>query len=37
MLVGRKLKWDAKAERILHDTEAAKLIMRDYRAPWRLA
>jgi predicted dehydrogenase len=37
MLVGRKLRWDAKAERILHDAEATKLIMRDYRAPWTLA
>jgi predicted dehydrogenase len=37
MLVGRKLKWNAHAERILDDAEAAKLIMRDYRAPWSLA
>jgi hypothetical protein len=36
MLVGRKLKWDSRAERILGDTEATKLIMRDYRAPWSL-
>ena len=36
MLVGRKLKWDARAERILGDAEAARLIMRDYRAPWKI-
>jgi predicted dehydrogenase len=37
MLVGRKIKWNARSERILHDAEASKLIMRDYRAPWKLA
>jgi len=37
MLVGRKIKWDAQAERILDDTEAAKLMSRPYRAPWTLA
>ena len=37
MLVGRKLKWDAQAERILGDADASKLLGRDYRAPWRLA
>jgi predicted dehydrogenase len=37
MLVGRKIKWDAKKERILGDDEASKLLGRDYRAPWMLS
>jgi len=36
MLTGRKLRWDAKLEVILGDPDAAKLLTRDYRAPWRL-
>jgi len=36
MLVGRKLKWDAKNEVLLGDSAASKLLGRDYRAPWRL-
>lgn len=36
MLVGRKIKWNPDTERILHDIEAAKLIIRDYRTPWKL-
>ncbi len=37
MLSGRKIKWDAKRERILDDTEAKQLLTRNYRAPWKLA
>ena len=37
MLVGRKIKWDAKKEVILSDPEASKLLTREYRAPWKLA
>jgi predicted dehydrogenase len=37
MLVGRRLKWDAQAERILDDADASKLLSRSYRAPWQLA
>lgn len=37
MLVGRKLKWDAKAERILGDEKAQQLLSRPYREPWQLA
>ena len=37
MLVGRKLNWDAKEERILDDPEASKLLGRPYREPWKLA
>ncbi len=37
MLVGRKIKWDAKKEVILGDKEASKLLSRPYRSPWKLA
>jgi len=37
LLVGRKLKWDAKREVILGDAEASKLMTRPYRQPWKLA
>ena len=37
MLVGRKLKWDAKQEVLIGDPEANRLLTRDYRAPWKLA
>jgi hypothetical protein len=37
MLVGRRLKWDARTERILGDAEASKLLTRNYRVPWKLA
>lgn len=37
MMVGRKIRWDAKAEKILGDAEATKLLGRDYRAPYKLA
>lgn len=36
MLVGRKLRWDAKAEQILGDAEASQLLTRPYRPPWKL-
>ena len=36
MLVGRKIKWDARKEVILSDTEASKLLTREYRGPWKL-
>jgi predicted dehydrogenase len=35
MLVGRKIYWDVKDEKILHDKEAGKLLTRAYRAPWQ--
>jgi hypothetical protein len=34
--VGRKLKWDARNERILGDSEASKLMGREFRKPWKL-
>ena len=37
MLVNRKILWDAKNEKILHDHEASALLTRGYRAPWHLA
>jgi predicted dehydrogenase len=36
MLVGRKLNWDARKERILRDSEASKLLGREFRKPWKL-
>ncbi|MFO1488459.1 MAG: Gfo/Idh/MocA family oxidoreductase [Verrucomicrobiota bacterium] len=37
MLVGRKIRWDVKREKILHDADATKLMTRGYRAPWKMA
>jgi len=37
MLVGRKIKWDVKEEKIIGDTEASKLLTREYRKPWKLS
>ena len=37
MMVGRKIKWDPKKERIIGDSEASKLLTREYRKPWKLA
>jgi predicted dehydrogenase len=37
MLVGRKLEWDVKNEKILNDPDAAALMTREYREPYRLA
>jgi predicted dehydrogenase len=36
MLIGRKLQWDARREEIIGDPEAAKLMTRAYRSPWKL-
>jgi predicted dehydrogenase len=36
MLVGRKIHWDAKREKIIGDAEANKLLTRAYRPPWKL-
>jgi predicted dehydrogenase len=32
--LGRRLRWDADKETILDDPEAAKMLVRPYRAPW---
>jgi hypothetical protein len=37
MLVGRKIHWDVKEEKILNDPAASELLSRAYRAPYRLA
>ena len=37
MLVGRKIKWNAAKEVIVGDAEAAKLLTRGYRPPWKPA
>ena len=37
MRVGRKIYWDVKDEKILHNPEASKLLTREYRAPWQIA
>ena len=36
MLVGRKIYWDNKSEKILNDSEASKLLTRAYRAPYHM-
>ena len=36
MMVGRRIKWDAKKERIIDDKEANKLVTVQYREPWKL-
>jgi len=37
MLTGRKIRWDAKEEKILGDEAASKLMTREYRAPWKMS
>jgi len=34
--LGRDLKWDPEKEQIIGDPEAARMLSRPYRAPWRL-
>ena len=36
MMTGRKFKWDSKAEKIIGDKEATKLMSRPYRSPWKM-
>jgi predicted dehydrogenase len=35
--LGRQVNWDVENERVLEDAEAQKFVMREYRAPWKLA
>jgi predicted dehydrogenase len=37
MITGRKIRWDAKEERIIDDPEASKLTTREYRGPWKMS
>ena len=37
MLTGRKIRWDAKEEKIIGDPEASKLMTREYRGPWKMS
>ncbi len=37
MITGRKIKWDPAKEEIVGDEDAAKLMGREYRGPWKLA
>jgi hypothetical protein len=32
--LGRRLRWDAAREEVIADAEAARLLVRPYRAPW---
>jgi predicted dehydrogenase len=34
MKLGRTITWDAKAQRVVHDEEANRLLQRPYRNPW---
>lgn len=34
--VGRKIRWDGDAERVIDDAEADRLVTKAYRAPWSL-
>ena len=37
MLTGKKIRWDAKEEKIIDDPEASKLVTREYRGPWKMS
>jgi len=37
MLTGKKIRWDAKEEKIIGDPEASKLLTREYRGPWKMS
>jgi hypothetical protein len=32
--LGRRVRWDATREEIIDDAEAARMLVRPYRAPW---
>ncbi len=37
MLTGRKIRWSVEHEKIIGDSEASKLLTREYRAPWKIS
>jgi hypothetical protein len=37
MKTGKKIRWDAKEEKIIGDAEASKLMTREYRGPWKMS
>jgi hypothetical protein len=36
MLLKRKIRWDPDTEKIINDNQAARMLGRPMRAPWRL-
>ena len=34
--VGRRVEWDVEGERLVGDSEAAQLVKKEYRSPWKL-
>jgi predicted dehydrogenase len=37
MVTGRKIHWDNVTQTIIGDSEASKMLTRDYRAPWKMS
>lgn len=37
MLTGKRIRWDAKEEKIIDDPAASNLMTREYRAPWKMS
>jgi len=37
MKTGKKIRWDAKEEKIIGDADASKLMTREYRGPWKMS
>ena len=37
MVTGRKIHWDNATQTIIGDSEASKMLTRDYRAPWKMS
>jgi hypothetical protein len=35
-ILGRRLKWDAEAERVIGDEEANRMLSRPNRSPWHI-
>lgn len=37
MLTGRRIRWDVQTESIIDDSEASRLMTREYRSPWKMS